>query len=138
MQYCETLKISRNQLYFIFAESTWPHRRAAVHPPPIQLHNIHHYENLFHPGRPYALEVGHWKVGVDDAHEYIIGLVALGILCPFLAPRADLHHTYERVKIRINGDNATEIVPISNEDSLNLRFFQEYETDNIRFADIRE
>lgn len=84
------------------------------------------------------MDVGETSVGLDENHKYIIGRVALGRLLPFIAPRLDLPGHYMRVKIRIKGQIADDIVPILPGDPLNDRFFNEFGTHNTRTAEICE
>lgn len=81
---------------------------------------------------------GFWKVGTDkeNGHEYIIGVIIAGILCPLVTPRADSNHYFVRVKMLIRGNHASEIVPISKKDPLNRRFLKEFGTENIRSAEV--
>lgn len=54
-----------------------------------------------------------------------------------MAVKADLPNTYERVEVRIRNNIAKEIVPISNKDPLNDRFFKTPGTHNIRVVEVR-
>lgn len=68
--------------------------------------------------------------------DYVIGVILFVYLCHFMARRPDLNNLYGRVKLRINGNNANEIVPILNRDPLNHLFFNEYEPEETHFAEI--
>lgn len=130
------MKISGGVVHiFLFAELIWPHKESAVHPLPIQIHNIQHYENLFTKRlETYELEERFFYVGTDKNREYVIGVIVSGYLLPFMAPREDLHNHYGGVKLRINGNIADEIVPIMNRDSLNSVFGEIVGPRNIRPA----
>lgn len=118
------------------ADLVYPHKHAAVFPSPIELYNVHHFSENLDQDLPVNIPAGFYKVGAENY--YVIGVILLDRLYPFMAPRTDLNNHYGRVKIRINNDTANETVPISNQDSLNRRFFNEFERKNIRFAEIHE
>lgn len=45
-------------------------------------------------------------------------------LFPLTAPMVDLNNRHERVKVRLNGNNANEILPILNDDTVCGSFFK--------------
>lgn len=59
----------------------------------------------------------------------------LGHLYPFMARRADLDNEYGRVKLRINGSTANEIVPILDNDPLNGVYGDNFKPKNLLPAD---
>lgn len=122
-------------MHFVFAELTWPHKEIAVHPNPLQIYNVHHYESIVTPGRIYDLEPVLYYVGTDETHRHVIG-VFLGVdLYPLIARRKDLDNQYGRVKMLISGDIANDIVPILASDPLNSVFSEGHEAPNIRAAE---
>lgn len=120
----------------MFAELASPHKPDAVHPFPIQL-EVHHYEDLG-PFLFISSTAGLCTVGLDTEKDqaYVIGVIVAGKLFPFMTPRAHLNNNYGRIKIRIHGNNADEIVSISKEDPLNSRFGKKFGPENIRSAEI--
>lgn len=73
-------------------------------------------------------------MGTDENQEFIIGIVRLGYLRPFMALRAEFQNSYVKVKIRINSN---EIVPILPGDPANNLFFKVFGRKNIRIAEIQ-
>lgn len=124
-------------MYILLAELAWPHKAAALHPFPIQIRNIYTYESLRNPGRTLYLLPDYYYVGTDERHEHIIGLFLNGHMFPFLAHREDLQNRLGRVKLRITGNVANEIVPILDRDPLNRVFKENFTPQNIRLAEIQ-
>lgn len=120
-------------MYFNFEELAWPHKASAVHPIPIRL-DIHHYESLSPTINYQYLPSGFHRVGVDG--HYIIGVIIYEKLWPFMSRRADLNNNYGRVKLRMNGNNANEAVPILNNDPLNYLFYERFAPNKIRRAEV--
>lgn len=111
-----------------------PQDNPEIHPHPTEL-GVRNYEGFMNRGVTHYIPHSFWKVGVDENNEYVFGCIKSGaagnILCSFLAPRADLNED-GRVKLRIDGDNASEIVPIYENDPLNKLFFEKCEAGHIR------
>lgn len=125
-------------LNFIFAELANPHKKDAVHPIPIQLYNVHHHEGFSYPGRIHDLLPGIYEVALDGDRRYIIGLYVNGILLPFVAPIVVPDNVNGRVKIRLDGGCANEIVPILMTDPLNSWFHNLYSSQNIVNAELHD
>lgn len=103
---------------------------------PIQL-NTHHREDFFTMGdEDQHLPAGFYKVGVEK--NYIIGVILGTFLFPLKVCRSAINNTCQRVKVRFDGSNANMIVPISDDDALNLQFFNAFPKKNIRYAEIAE
>lgn len=127
-------------LSFLFTELVRSFRKsqgdAPVHPAPIRL-NVNYIESM-NLGVTYRLRAGFHTVGTDDKYEYIIGVILHGDLYPILARRADQRNTFNRVKVRIDGDIANVTVPILSQDPLSIRFFKPFGSQNIASAEIDE
>lgn len=108
-----------------------------MHPAPIEI-NINRYGTPQNTGQTHSLPTGFWNVGIDKTHDYVTGVIIFQQLWPFMAPKMGLNDVYERVKLRIEGDNAYITVPISQEDPLNGEFFKELGPHNMRTAHISE
>lgn len=94
-------------------------------PSPLEIFNVHRYESCVRPYRIWGIAAGLCFVGTDKDHKYIIGLVVNRHLCSFVVPQADSSNTHVRVKIQIGvNNNASEIVPISNDDPVNKMFHE--------------
>lgn len=98
--------------------------------------NVQRYESVIYPGQPFRLAPGFHDVAVDKAQKYIIGVMMLELLCPFMARRADLHYHFGRVKILINGNYANVTMPILKKDPLNSLFGRKFRTGYLRLAEI--
>lgn len=122
-------------MYILFTELGWPHiKYSAVYPLPIRI-NVHHFED-HNVDMAVNLRPGFYEVGVEKG--FIIGLIMWHHLFPFTAPSEDLNNNYIRVKLRIHGNHADVIEPIEKDDPLNLRFFQKFGPQDIRYAEISE
>lgn len=121
-------------LNFLFPALASPHKEDAVHPDPILLYNVEHFENFAHQFIP--LNRRHHKVGIVD--NFIIGNIICGYLLPLVAPRADLSYELGRVKVQIHGNIANITEPLLTGDPINNNFFHKFEEHNIRDAELVE
>lgn len=110
-------------LSFLLAEPVFPHADNAIHPLPILLYNVRHFETPQHiiwtlGGKMHVVEI------VDN---YIIGVILRSILFPLMTPGADPNSLHERVKVYVHNDIANRTVPILEDDPINKRFFLQIE-----------
>lgn len=65
-----------------------------------------------------------YDVIVDESNQYVIGLMVMGLLCPFVDHKKEYKNNYVRVKILIEGYNATKTETIFKSNSVNDLYYR--------------
>ncbi|XP_033217728.1 uncharacterized protein LOC117173342 [Belonocnema kinseyi] len=102
----------------------WPFRKKAkVRYIPIQV-PVLTYESAIFEGRVNFLEPGKYDVAVDETNQFIVGLMVLGLMCPFVERKKEHRYAYVRVKMLIEGNKVVKTETILQSESVNKLYYR--------------